>query len=55
MHEEQLTLAPIVVDSIIESKELTYFSDGAVIALKGSNITDLLVSLDGGINGAKEL
>ena len=52
---EHFNFPPLLIEAILQGKELHYYRDGEVIAHKGDKITSLLVSLEGGINRHPEL
>jgi CRP-like cAMP-binding protein len=49
-HNKNLKISPLVMESMIELKEIRSYKDGEVIAEQGSLIKHFLISLEGGIN-----
>jgi hypothetical protein len=48
--EQSLKVSPIIIDAMIDSKEVIFVGDGQVIANKGDLIEYFIISLEGGIN-----
>ena len=40
-----LNISPIIVDAMINSKEVRHFNDGEVVAKKGDHIDHFIISL----------
>jgi hypothetical protein len=48
--EPNLNISPIIIDAMINSKEVRHFNDGEAVAKKGDHIDHFIISLQGGIN-----
>jgi|JI9StandDraft_1071089.scaffolds.fasta_scaffold434710_2 CRP-like cAMP-binding protein len=54
-HDKNLKVSPLIMESMIELKEIRMYQDKEVIMERGEPIKHFIISLEGGINNNPEL